>query len=272
MILIISFLALVSSTLGFRHTHTHTHTHTHIYIYFSNFIVGGHNAGIINGNEATPWPWQVSIQTSRGEHFCGGSLISTNWVLTAAHCSVQTGYHYVVLGQYDRGSNELVQVKKIAKVITHPIYNTQTDYNDIALLKLSSAVEMTSRISPICLPSSLTNILPGTRCVTTGWGVTENDLNPRFLQQATLPIVSQAQCRRFWGKNTITDAMICAGASGASSCEGDSGGPLMCESSGVWYQVGIVSWGHKSCSTDRPVAYTRVSYFRKWIDEIIRVN
>ncbi|XP_026120042.1 chymotrypsin B-like [Carassius auratus] len=278
MIWIISFLALVPFTLGCGVRQLMVGNPAgeiakrSLSIKDQPSVVGGHDAGIIRGNEAHPWPWQVSIQTSRGEHFCGGSLISTNWVLTAAHCSVRSGYHYVVLGLYDRGSKELVKVKKIAKVITHPNYNKQTNHNDITLLKLSSAVEMTPRISPICLPSSLTNILPGTPCVTTGWGVTENDPNPRFLQQATLPIVSQAQCRQFWGKNTITGAMICAGASGASSCQGDSGGPLMCESSGVWYQVGIVSWGHKSCSTDSPVAYTRVSYFRKWIDEIIRMN
>lgn len=236
-------------------------------------VVGGGPAGIFHGNEAQPWPWQVSIQTSRGQHFCGGSLISKNWILTAAHCSVQPGNDYVVLGQYDRGSNnEDIQVKKISKVITHPNYNKQTTNNDVALLKLSSPVQMTSRISPICLPSSLTSIRSGTLCVITGWGATETVSNPRILQEATVPIVSQAQCMQFWGRNSITDAMICAGASGASSCQGDSGGPLMCESSGVWYQVGIVSWGHKSCSTDRPVVYTRVSYFRRWINEIIRLN
>ncbi|KAI2656420.1 Chymotrypsin-like protease CTRL-1 [Labeo rohita] len=273
MIWIISFLALVASTLGCG---------VRQFQPAGNFakrsirenVVGGIPASIIHGNEALSWPWQVSIQTSRGQQFCGGTLISNNWVLTAAHCLVQPGYHYVVLGQNDLASNdEFVQVKKVAKVITHPDFNKPVDFNnDIALLKLSSPVKMTAYVSPICLPSSFTSIRPGTLCVITGWGETENEANPRFLHEATVPIVSQAQCKQIWGRTLITDAMICAGASGASSCQGDSGGPLMCESSGVWYQVGIVSWGHKSCSIDRPVSYTRVSYFRKWITETIRFN
>ncbi|KAK7172104.1 hypothetical protein R3I93_004413 [Phoxinus phoxinus] len=193
--------------------------------------------------KANPWPWQVSIQNSRGKHFCGGSLINSYWVLTAAHCLVQPENHHVVLGQTDRASNmERIQVKRIAKVITHPDYNKKAKFNnDVALLKLSSPVQMTSRVSPICLPSSSASILPGALCVTTGWGRTETEATPRFLQEATLPIVSQTQCRQEFGPNTITDAMICAGASGVSSCHGDSGGPLMCESSGVWYQSMIMS-------------------------------
>ncbi|XP_016414537.1 chymotrypsin-like protease CTRL-1 isoform X1 [Sinocyclocheilus rhinocerous] len=289
MIWIISFLALVASTLGCGVRQMERHLAGEIDKRSISAaralssvrdlpnvpnVVGGGPAGIIHGNEAHSWPWQVSIQTSRGQQFCGGTLISKNWILTAAHCSVQPRNDYVVLGQYDRGSNnEDIQVKKISKVITHPDYKKQTKYNnDVALLKLSSPVQMTSRISPICLSSSLTSIRPGTLCVTTGWGATETVSNPRILQEATVPIVSQAQCRQFWHRISITDAMICAGASGASSCQGDSGGPLMCESSGVWYQVGIVSWGHESCSTDRPVVYTRVSYFRQWINEIIRFS
>ncbi|KAK2880770.1 hypothetical protein Q8A67_018038 [Cirrhinus molitorella] len=147
------------------------------------------------------WPWQVSIQTSTGQLECGGTLISQIWILTAAHCLVQPGKYIVVLGQYDRFKNENSQVMEIAKFITHPKHNKQTEHNnDIALLKLSSPVQMTSFISPICL-HSFTSIPSGmlTRCVTTGWGKTETVLNPQFLQEATVPIVNQTQCRRVWG-------------------------------------------------------------------------
>ncbi|XP_073674437.1 chymotrypsin-like protease CTRL-1 [Garra rufa] len=271
MIWIIGFLALVASTLGcgVRQAIVHYPEHSIAKRYIS-LDEKDLSEDLLEHLDSYVWPWQVSIQTSSGELICGGSLIDKNWVLTAAHCLVEPTHHYVVLGQNDRASNNgFVQVKNISKVITHPDFNEQTMRNDIALLKLSSPVQMTSRISPICLPSFFTVIYPWKSCVITGWGVTKTEWISQILQEATVPIVSQTRCRRVWGMNNITDAMICAGASGASSCQGDSGGPLMCERSGVWYQVGIVSWGDADCVKDRPVIYTRVSYFQNWISEII---
>ncbi|XP_057207477.1 chymotrypsin-like protease CTRL-1 [Triplophysa rosa] len=223
------------------------------------------------GDALSVWPWQVSIQTSKGVNFCGGTLITENWILTAAHCPVKAGYHYVVLGEHDRGSNdEAVQIKKISEVIRHPRFNKKNFNNDVALLKLSSPAQITSRVSPVNLVSSSTNIPSGTLCVTTGWGRTATGQGPRILQETTLPIVSTAECKQYWGlTRSITDSMICAGGSGSSSCQGDSGGPLVCDSKGVWYQVGIVSWGTKECKVNAPGVYSRVSFLRQWIDDTV---
>ncbi|CAM4555428.1 unnamed protein product [Leuciscus chuanchicus] len=158
------------------------------------------------------------------------------------------------------------------RVITHPLYSSSTINNDIALLKLASPVVFTPRISPVCLAPSTINILPGSRCFTTGWGATATTWSPLILQQTGLPIMSPAVCRQIWGQSQITDAMICAGASGSSSCMGDSGGPLVCESSGVWTLVGSVSWGIRTCDTRFPVVYARISQLRSWIDKTIASN
>ncbi|XP_050958073.1 chymotrypsin-like protease CTRL-1, partial [Labeo rohita] len=182
-------------------------------------------------------------------------------------------HHRVILGEHDRGSNvEPIQVKLVSKVITHPLYSSTTVNNDIALLKLSSPVTYTPRISPVCLAPSTINILPGTRCFTTGWGQTATTTSPLILQQTGIPITSPAVCRQIWGQSRITDAMICAGESGSSSCMGDSGGPLVCERSGVWTLVGAVSRGTSTCDTRYPVVYARISQLRSWIDRTIASN
>ncbi|NXC50705.1 CTRL protease, partial [Penelope pileata] len=232
-----------------------------------------YNERIINGQSAVSgsWPWQVSLQTRLGSHFCGGSLIDENWVVTAAHCEFSPYSHVVVLGEYDRSSSgENVQVKTVAKAITHPNWNANTLNNDIALLKLSSPAQLGSRVAPVCLPSANLVLSSSEEAVTTGWGrisTISNTLATR-LQQVALPLVSQSQCQLYWG-SSITSSMLCAGGAGASSCQGDSGGPLVYQSGDAWTLIGIVSWGSSNCNVRTPAVYTRVSQFRSWIDETV---
>uniref|UniRef100_A0A3B1JQP9 chymotrypsin n=1 Tax=Astyanax mexicanus TaxID=7994 RepID=A0A3B1JQP9_ASTMX len=178
-------------------------------------------ARIVNGEEAVPhsWPWQVSLQDSTGWHFCGGSLLNQNWVLTAAHCGVRTS-HYVILGEHDRSSNaEAIQTLRIGKVIQHPSYNSNTINNDVTLIKLASTAQLNTRVSPVCLPASSDDYAGGLKCVTTGWGLTRyNAANtPPRLQQTALPLLTNSNCQRYWG-SSITSVMVCAGAAGSSSC------------------------------------------------------
>ncbi|XP_065776497.1 chymotrypsinogen A isoform X2 [Muntiacus reevesi] len=129
---------------------------------------------IVNGEEAVPgsWPWQVSLQDKTGFHFCGGSLINENWVVTAAHCGVTTS-DVVVAGEFDQGSSsESIQKLKIAKVFKNSNYNSLTINNDITLLKLSTAASFSQTVSAVCLPSSSDSFAAGTMCATTGWGLT----------------------------------------------------------------------------------------------------
>uniref|UniRef100_A0A3P8UYR6 chymotrypsin n=1 Tax=Cynoglossus semilaevis TaxID=244447 RepID=A0A3P8UYR6_CYNSE len=229
-------------------------------------VVTGY-ARIVNGEEAKPhsWPWQVSLQQSTGFHFCGGSLINENWVVTAAHCNVRT-YHRVVVGEHDKSyGNE--------QVLTHPRWNPSTINNDIALIKLSTPARLGTNVSPVCLAESSDNFAAGTTCVTSGWGLTRYNAatTPNRLQQAALPLLSNEQCKRHWGSN-ISDVMICAGGAGATSCMGDSGGPLVCEKDNAWTLVGIVSWGSSRCSTSTPAVYARVTMLRSWVDQTLAAN
>uniref|UniRef100_A0A452HXC6 chymotrypsin n=1 Tax=Gopherus agassizii TaxID=38772 RepID=A0A452HXC6_9SAUR len=239
-------------------------------------IISGY-ARIVNGEEAVPgsWPWQVSLQVRRvgNWHFCGGSLVSQRWVVTAAHCGV-TKSNVVVLGEHDRSSSkEKVQKLAIQQVFTHPQYDSSTVNNDIALIKLATAAVLGSTVAPVCLAAAGEQYQSRQRCVTSGWGKTRyNALStPSKLQQTVLPLLTNQECKNYWDGN-ILDSMICAGAAGSSSCMGDSGGPLVCKENGVWNLVGIVSWGSSSCATTSPGVYARVSLLRSWINSIMANN
>ncbi|XP_077334447.1 chymotrypsin A-like isoform X1 [Lithobates pipiens] len=233
------------------------------------------NARVVNGENAVPgsWPWQVSIQNSTGFHFCGGSVINSLWVVTAAHCEVISS-DLVILGEFDLLSNvEPMQVKSVGRFFSHPQYNARTFVNDIALIKLSSPATLNDRVSPVCLAAFSDVFNAGERCLTSGWGYTDaaTKAKPAKLQQTALPLLTNSQCQRYFGTK-IHSSMICAGASGATSCMGDSGGPLVCERNGAWTLTGVVSFGLGTCSPSYPGVYARVTSFRSWVDQTVAAN
>ncbi|XP_032086976.1 chymotrypsinogen A-like [Thamnophis elegans] len=230
---------------------------------------------IVNGEDAMPgsWPWQASLQEASGWHFCGGSLVNENWVVTAAHCGVTTR-DVVVLGEFDRCSpKEGIQKLAVQKVFVHPEWDSGKIINDIALIKLATPATFTETVSPVCLTDATDSFKSGDLCVTSGWGKTRYNAfdTPCKLQQTALPLLSNEQCMEFWG-NKITDSMICAGAAGSSSCMGDSGGPLVCQKGNIWKLVGIVSWGSGRCSVTTPAVYGRVNVLRDWAETIMANN
>ncbi|XP_066266985.1 chymotrypsin B-like [Branchiostoma lanceolatum] len=240
---------------------------------------------IVNGIEAKEhsWPWQVSLQQSTGWHYCGGSLVNENWVVTAAHCDPTISSDYVVLGEHDRGSGtESTQRLRIGRKICHPQYNSNTIDYDICLLKLATPAVFNDHVHPVCLGDSgdEASFPAGMDCLTSGWGLQDasDSTTPNKLQQAIKPLIGKSTCQTAWGSvNSITDRMICAGMgpNGASSCMGDSGGPLVCQKASegnAWHLVGVVSWGSSQCSSSYPAVYARVTNLRQWLDTTMANN
>ncbi|XP_059847466.1 transmembrane protease serine 9 [Hypanus sabinus] len=227
-------------------------------------IVGGTNS------KFGQYPWQVSLHLMWKGHICGGTLISSKWVVTAAHCFVgqkNPVYWFGYLGTiYITGFRGTKVTFK--NIIRHPDFKDfKLDY-DIALMELSSPVKTGPTIQPACLLSSSQRISSGMSCFITGWGLRkEGGHLSSVLQNAEVEIISDSLCQRLYG-GQISPRMLCAGkvTGGVDSCKGDSGGPLVCrESSGKWFLVGITSWGEGCARVNAPGVYSNVKVLQDFI-------
>ncbi|XP_067394926.1 coagulation factor IX-like isoform X2 [Emydura macquarii macquarii] len=220
-------------------------------------------------------PWQVLIRNSRDYGFCGGSLISSRWVVTAAHCIDITRPHHITVGDFDKHQREVKEQRiEVQQSWTHPHYDSDNYNGDIALLYLRSKVIFNEYVLPICLPNpNLATLLTaeGRQGMVSGWGATyHKGPGTRFLMKVKLPIVSMETCRQSTEK-LITDNMFCAGytASAQDACKGDSGGPFAVSYRNTWYLLGIVSWGEGCAEEGKYGAYTRVANYVPWIKEVV---
>ncbi|CAL4158803.1 unnamed protein product, partial [Meganyctiphanes norvegica] len=236
---------------------------------------------IVGGTETMlhEWPWQVALRyrSSTGQQFCGGSLISPSWVLTAAHCvqDLTTSQIVVSIGDHDKttGSDTSHTVHRyITQKIVHSDYNANTIINDISVIELSSPVQYSPGISPVCLPTSQrTQLFDGEGATVTGWGTTSfQGSSSDVLLEVTLPVISNPECASLYGFSIRGD-QVCTYEEGKDSCQGDSGGPLVwLDDDGHYQQIGIVSYGIGCAARNRPGVYTRVTSFIDWIEQNTR--
>lgn len=252
-------------------------------------VVRQRNASIsiVNGQPANDCKWQhqVGISDRKGDYpYCGGTLLRARWVLTAAHCAIDKytllvkDTLNVVAGEYDiTWTSGKEQNRGALDIIVHPSYDTVTTEHDIALLKLSSPMDINSCVGTVRLPSA--DVKPGTLCWATGWGALEGSEFPEYpdkLQEVQVSIVSKSDCSsRYKVANiSITDDMLCAQGMNSNgdvtdACGGDSGGPLVCMGDDSWVLYGATSFGKGCAQASYPGVWSRVYAQMQWIENTI---
>ncbi|XP_058536338.1 brain-specific serine protease 4 [Ochotona princeps] len=240
---------------------------------------------IVGGQDSVDaeWPWIVSIQKN-STHHCAGSLLTSRWVVTAAHCfkgHLSKPFLFsVLLGAWQLGRpGPRSQQVGVAWVLPHPVYTWKEGARaDIALVRLERPVLFSERVLPICLPDTSVHLPADTDCWIAGWGSIQEGVplpHPQTLQKLRVPIIDSEVCSRlYWrgaGQGTITEDMLCAGylEGERDACLGDSGGPLMCQVENAWVLAGIISWGEGCAERDRPGVYTSLLAHRSWVERIV---
>ena len=209
--------------------------------------------GIIPDTPASKYSYVVAIfvQSGSNEYFrCGGSLISNVHVMSAAHCffdragvSNVAGYSSVIVRFGAHADvNAGAMTANVVQIDGHPDFSDITWDNDVSVLTLSSPVNV-SLYPPSRLAWNPSDVSVGEIAHVVGWGTRDDNMLSQVMMEATVPVVSHAQCTETgsYKPSEILLSMICAGHAqgGVDACQGDSGGPLIQSSK----QIGIVSWG-----------------------------
>jgi trypsin len=228
-----------------------------------DFIVGGGETGI----ESVPW--QVSLQRE-GQHYCGGTILNANWILTAAHCKPQAG-DTVAAGS--PSIQEPAQTSTIATPFEFPGYSDDTlatEGRDLALVQLAKPLTFSDRV--VAVPFAKTDAVykQGTAGVISGWGHTVyQGETPDKLKSAAVKVVAPQAIDDEGNKNPADTVPV--GADGTSACHGDSGGPFVVQQNGSPVLVGVASFvtlrGEDVCIAGKPTYYVKTASHAKWIEE-----
>jgi len=220
--------------------------------------------------EVNEYPWQVGLAYEYSDTpFCGGSILSSTTIVTAAHC-ISSETFEVIVGDHDLNIDDGEERFEVCNTIEHPNYDSENSDYDIAILILCKPLTFRKEVSPVCLPdlpgSSYDNVL----ATVSGWGALESGgYGPNELMEVNVTTITNAACNRDYG-GEILDSMICAKDSGKDACQGDSGGPLITWESGNFYSlIGVVSWGYGCASPFYPGVYARVTEMLDFIGDYL---
>ncbi|KAM0736627.1 Serine protease 1 [Formica fusca] len=249
---------------------------------YKNFLLR-----VAGGSEAprANYPYIVSLQRNVNDilyHFCAGSILNNQWILTAAHClaeisSVEIDTIVIKAGKHNIQIVESTeQTAQIEQILIHEKFLSNDTSYDIGLIKLKVPLKFTKEIQAIELPQPETE--PTGIAYLCGWGLFVSSHNilsdPDKLQHIKLTYIDRDTCSIFvenqLGFSLIDENNICTGplTGGISACDGDSGGPLVSYYGQKPVLIGIASWIIPPCGTSLTV-YTKVSKFNAWIEQTI---
>ncbi|XP_062969457.1 probable threonine protease PRSS50 [Cynocephalus volans] len=233
---------------------------------------------------ARRWPWMASVRAN-GTHICAGTIIASRWVLTVAHCLTQSDVLYSVrvgspwIDQMTQTTSDI----PVLQVIVNSRYRSRRYWswvgraNNIGLLKLEWVLSYNKYVWPVCLPGLDYVLKDSSLCTVTGWGLPKVDGEwPQFrtIQEKEVTILNNKECDSLYHKfsripsmvRIINSQMICAeDINREHFCYEITGEPLVCPSEGVWYLVGMVSWGAGCNQSEAPPIYLHVSSYQRWI-------
>lgn len=252
----------------------------------------GQDSGRDGEADMAEWPWHAAIlEKPQDLYVCGSTLLDESWILTAAHC-VDDYLPFVHnirdilkvrLGEYDVSTTaEPLRHEEfnITDIVVYPGFNNSTLVHDIALLRLERPAKRKQNIDVVCMPKpddfkQPTSSRSSVKCYVTGWGRrTETSEHSLVLKEIKVPLWNHDTCNgalqaQFGPAYILPSTALCAGSEGKDACDGDGGGPLVCEKDDQWYQVGIVSFGIGCGRRNVPGVYTNVEAYGPWIEETI---
>jgi len=205
--------------------------------------------------------------------FCGGAILSSDTIITAAHCTIGQGVDSfkVVVNEHDVSVDDGQEIFDVCSKKEHPNYSSNTNEHDVSILTLCKPISFTKTVAPVCLPDQSRAAYDDVVSTVTGWGTLfAGGPQSDVLMGVDVNTIGNTDCDNDYGGGTIKDSMICAKAAGKDACQGDSGGPLVTKEPGDFYSlIGIVSFGAGCADPNFPGVYARVTEDLPWIRQNI---